>query len=135
VHTESGKSLCFQGLWSYLYSELGLTENPFVFVISPLISLIEAQVWELQDKQVYSGKDSRENIEMRRGKYSYVYSNPENLTSGPVFTNISWSLYLDQDQVFGSIFGSRSKLVFTKNNDQIWSENLDQIDQNFDPRI
>jgi superfamily II DNA helicase RecQ len=71
VQTGSGKSLCFQGL-SYLYSELGLTENPIVFIISPLISPIEAQVQELQDKQVYSGKNSRENIEMRRGKYSCV---------------------------------------------------------------
>ncbi|XP_060564153.1 bifunctional 3'-5' exonuclease/ATP-dependent helicase WRN-like [Ruditapes philippinarum] len=46
---------------------------------------METQVQELLDRQIsatYIGKDSSENGDIRRGKYSYVYSNPEYVTSG-----------------------------------------------------
>jgi hypothetical protein len=65
--TGSGKSLCFQGL-TYLYSELGVKENPIVLVF---------RWWRHKfgnNRQIsasYIGKDSSENGDICRGKYLY----------------------------------------------------------------
>ena len=82
--TGSGKSACFQGLVNFSKYQCEKV-NQIVIVISPLVSLMEAQVNELKSLGIsatYIGRDESERDAIWKGKFSYLYSNPENLTSG-----------------------------------------------------
>lgn len=66
-----------------------------VLVISPLVSLMEQQVNKLRQVGInatFIGKDSEENAKIRRGEFSLVYSNPENIVS-----NKMWRIILKAD--------------------------------------
>ena len=84
--TGSGKSLCFQGL-TKVCEYMG-NDNPVVLVISPLVSLMEQQVNKLRQVEIratFIGKDSEENAKIRRGEFSLVYSNLENIVSNKMW--------------------------------------------------
>ena len=75
--TSSGKSLCYQSIpVVYQHRQLPV----IVLVISPLLSIMEEQVQLLRAMGFTAtviGKDPKENNDIKTGKYSFLYTNPE----------------------------------------------------------
>ena len=79
--TGRGKSLCYQA-----FTTATGVENSIVLVVSPLISIMEEQVKQLNDIGIPSimlGKDGDLDKEAQTGKYAYIYASPEVVVAKP----------------------------------------------------
>ena len=81
--TGFGKSLIYQ-MAPMVVKELGLCINPIIIVISPLVSLMQDQVNQLEKQGISAVSLSETSVRDEKlisGHYTFVYSSPESLLS------------------------------------------------------
>ena len=81
--TGFGKSLIYQ-MAPMVVKELGLCINPIIIVISPLVSLMQDQVNQLEKQGISAVSLSETSVhddKLISGHYTFVYPSPESLLS------------------------------------------------------